>query len=66
VGGGSRDGPWRASEADARWVEEALARPPRIPWRVAARAVDGRPIVIELAPYDPLGKKKEVNKNKKN
>lgn len=49
------DPDWFASRDDRDWVQHQLGRPPRIPFRIATRSVDGRPIVIELAPFDQVG-----------
>ncbi|HYU58752.1 MAG TPA: DUF501 domain-containing protein, partial [Actinomycetota bacterium] len=44
-----------ASERDRRAVEEALGKPPDIPFEVVARCPDGAPLVIRDAVRDPAG-----------
>lgn len=52
---GALEASWTTSSDDLAWVEDQLGRVAKIPFRVALRSLEGRPVVIELAAFDREG-----------
>lgn len=55
MGASTSESAWNPDADDRIWVEEQLGRIAEIPFRTAVRSATGRPIVIELAPFDRKG-----------